>query len=198
MTITDKYDIIWLLVRKLTAIFFNMKKGEGRILMRKQAEYVLDYLKKHGTITATEAYKQEIPRLSAVIYDIRAEGIKIYTEYEFRKGRFGKIKETRYALDKKELEKYRDEHIKKFLASLSKKNREKVQKRLDKGEDLMDIIRSLGKKKKKKSGEPKKVKAKGTVKKTDAKKPKKVQEEEIVLSRKEEESYEDLLKKVLF
>lgn len=184
--------------KKLTAIFFYTKEGAGRILMREQVECVVEYLKKHGTITAMEAYKLEIPRLSAVIYDIRKEGIKVYTEYEFRKGRFGKIKETRYALDREALKEYREEHIKRFLTSLSKKNREKVQKRLDKGEDLMDIIRSIGKKKRKKDAEKKKVRASETPKKTGTKKIKKVQEEEIVLSKKEEESYEDLLKKYLF
>ena len=183
--------------KKLTAIFFYTKEGKGRILMREQVECVVEYLKKHGTITAMEAYKLEIPRLSAVIYDIRKEGIKVYTEYEFRKGRFGKIKETRYALDREALKEYREEHIKRFLSSLSKKNREKVQKRLDKGEDLMDIIRSIGKKKRK-SGEKKNVKASETQKKAGRKKTEKVQEEEIVLSKKEEESYEDLLKKYLF
>lgn len=55
-----------------------LRKKKGNL--RNQRQDVLDYLRKHGTITQLEAYNKfqaPITRLSSVIYDLRKEGYVI-------------------------------------------------------------------------------------------------------------------------
>lgn len=59
--------------------------------MTEQATLILDYLKKNGHITATQAvYDLGITRLSARIYDLRAEGYDISLTIKTGTNRFGK------------------------------------------------------------------------------------------------------------
>lgn len=67
-----------------------------------QRELVKKHLKKHGSITAVEAFKWfGIMRLSSVIFDLRQDGMKIKTEYESSKNRYGyHVTYARYKLVK--------------------------------------------------------------------------------------------------
>lgn len=72
----------------------------------KQNELVLDYLKKHGRITALDAFHIGILRLSARIYDLRAMGVPIIRMMETHVNRDGSVKrwavyylDTRRTLD---------------------------------------------------------------------------------------------------
>ena len=48
--------------------------------MKSQKERILDYIRTHGGITNEAAAKMGIYRLSARIFDLREDGIKIVTE----------------------------------------------------------------------------------------------------------------------
>ena len=53
-------------------------------------DIVRNHLEKHNTITSKTAFeKYGITRLSAVIYNLRDAGLKIVTEYETGKNRYG-------------------------------------------------------------------------------------------------------------
>ena len=57
-----------------------------------QKETVLEHLKKHGTITDLEAYRDyAIRRLGARIWDLRDEGYKIISKDTRELNRFGKM-----------------------------------------------------------------------------------------------------------
>lgn len=59
--------------------------------MTDQANLILDYLKRNGSITATQAvYDLGITRLSARIFDLRAEGYDISLTIKTGTNRFGK------------------------------------------------------------------------------------------------------------
>lgn len=60
-------------------------------------DIVRNHLEKHNTITSKIAFeKYGITRLSAVIYNLRDAGLKIVTEYETSKNRYGE--KTTYAV----------------------------------------------------------------------------------------------------
>lgn len=55
-----------------------------------QGELIRKHLNRHGSITSWEAIKlYGCTRLSAKIYDLRAEGMKIRTENITKKNRYG-------------------------------------------------------------------------------------------------------------
>ncbi|MBO8461791.1 MAG: helix-turn-helix domain-containing protein [Firmicutes bacterium] len=55
-----------------------------------QAERVLEYIKKFGSITTLDAFKDlGVTRLSARIFELRNQGYNLETNYESRKNRFG-------------------------------------------------------------------------------------------------------------
>ena len=59
--------------------------------MTDQANLILDYLKRNGSITATQAvYDLGITRLSARVYDLRAEGYDIRLTIKSGRNRYGK------------------------------------------------------------------------------------------------------------
>ena len=70
-----------------------------------QAERIIEYMKKNGTISSKEAFNElGITKLSTRISEMRANGKKIYGVTEYSKNRFGeKTHYTRYALTKKAL-----------------------------------------------------------------------------------------------
>ena len=72
--------------------------------MRKQAQRVLDYMDEFGGITSYEAFQDlGITRLSAVVYDLRHEGINIDSETVHKKNRYGEQTAfSRYFIPKKE------------------------------------------------------------------------------------------------
>lgn len=57
-----------------------------------QKEEVLDYLKRHGSITTIEAFHIGITRLSARIWDLRNDGIEIRSSRVSYKANDGKNK----------------------------------------------------------------------------------------------------------
>ena len=67
---------------------------------KSQAEMVLDYLKGFGSITWLEAYRDlGVARLSAVIYNLKAQNNDIETIMVTSKNRWGKpIRYARYYL----------------------------------------------------------------------------------------------------
>lgn len=61
-----------------------------------QKQMVLDYMERFGSITSLDAFRDlGITRLSAVIFDLRAEGHEIKATDESGTNRFGEL--TRYA-----------------------------------------------------------------------------------------------------
>jgi len=55
-----------------------------------QEQRVLRHLKEFGKITSYEAFREyNITRLSAKIYNLRADGYKIITTYKTTKNRYG-------------------------------------------------------------------------------------------------------------
>ena len=67
-----------------------------------QAQKILDYMERHGSITDLEAYQAfGIRRLGARIYDLKESGVKIITETEIGKNRDGNtVHYARYRLEK--------------------------------------------------------------------------------------------------
>lgn len=67
-----------------------------------QAQKILDYMERHGSITDLEAYQEfGIRRLGARIYDLKESGVKIITETEIGKNRDGNtVHYARYRLEK--------------------------------------------------------------------------------------------------
>ena len=62
-----------------------------------QFEIIKNHLEKYHTITSMEAFKRYgITRLSATIFNLRAEGNRIVTEYQTSKNRYGE--KTTYAV----------------------------------------------------------------------------------------------------
>ena len=52
-----------------------------------QSEQILNYMKEHGSITSMEAFSRlGITRLSARIYDLRKDGVKIVQERKYGTG----------------------------------------------------------------------------------------------------------------
>lgn len=66
-----------------------------------QKQQVLDYMNRFGSISSMEAFQDlGITRLSAVIFNLRAEGRKIKGVTEKSKNRLGKpTKYSRYSLE---------------------------------------------------------------------------------------------------
>lgn len=55
-----------------------------------QRKRVLDYMREHGSITSKEAFeKLAVTRLSAVVFDLRAEGHEIKSKNESGRNVFG-------------------------------------------------------------------------------------------------------------
>lgn len=55
-----------------------------------QNERIHEYLKKHGSITTKDAYEQlGVTRLSARIYELKEQGVKIEKKAEKSRNRFG-------------------------------------------------------------------------------------------------------------
>lgn len=67
----------------------------------KQTERVLEYLKEHGTITPKDASDDlSVMRLGARIFDLRARGVNIQTEYVNGKNKYGEpVRFARYRLE---------------------------------------------------------------------------------------------------
>lgn len=67
-----------------------------------QKKRVLDYIKVFGSISPKEAYEDlGIMRLSAVIFDLKEEGVEFDTKTERGKNRFGeRTSYARYSLKK--------------------------------------------------------------------------------------------------
>lgn len=57
-------------------------------MQKTKKELILDYLRKHGTITPDEArlYCRKCERLAARISELRADGYNIVTEYKDKDG----------------------------------------------------------------------------------------------------------------
>lgn len=70
-----------------------------------QADRIIDFMKKNGTITQKEAYEHlGITKLTTRISEMRQRGMTIYAAWEKSKNRFGeKTEYKRYALTKKAL-----------------------------------------------------------------------------------------------
>lgn len=71
---------------------------------KSQTEDVLEYLKKHGSITSMQAIKKfGATRLSAIIYVLRGRGYQITTEPFLVTTKYGrKTRPARYILQKEE------------------------------------------------------------------------------------------------
>lgn len=55
-----------------------------------QNERIHEYMKKHGSITTKDAYEQlGVTRLSARIYELKEQGVKIEKKTEKSRNRFG-------------------------------------------------------------------------------------------------------------
>ena len=55
-----------------------------------QRKRVLDYMREHGSITSKDAFeKLAVTRLSAVVFDLRAEGHEIKSKNESGRNVFG-------------------------------------------------------------------------------------------------------------
>lgn len=67
-----------------------------------QAEKILDYMERHGSITPLEAMNElGVMRLGARIFDLKESGIKIITETVTGKNRDGETTRfARYRLEK--------------------------------------------------------------------------------------------------
>ena len=67
-----------------------------------QAEKILDYMERQGSITDVEAYTNlGVRRLGARIYDLKDRGVKIITETEIGKNRDGNtVHYARYRLER--------------------------------------------------------------------------------------------------
>ncbi|MBR1445470.1 MAG: helix-turn-helix domain-containing protein [Alloprevotella sp.] len=65
-----------------------------------QRQRVLEYMQEHGSITSMEAFRKlGVTRLSAVIFDLKAQGHEFDTAKEKSKNRFGeKTSYARYIL----------------------------------------------------------------------------------------------------
>ena len=58
--------------------------------LKTQSQAILEYMKAHGGITQLEATKfLGITRLSARVFDMKAEGVNIQTRWEQGKNRYG-------------------------------------------------------------------------------------------------------------
>lgn len=68
--------------------------------MATQYERVLDYMQEFGSITSFEAFKDlGVTRLSAVIFDMKKDGVEIYGKMETCKNRYGDaVSYKRYSL----------------------------------------------------------------------------------------------------
>lgn len=67
-----------------------------------QADKILDYMERHGSITPQEAMQElGIMRLGARIYDLKESGVKIITETETGRNRDGNpVHYARYRLER--------------------------------------------------------------------------------------------------
>lgn len=55
-----------------------------------QKDRVLDFIRKEGSITSTDAYNElGCTRLSAVIFNLKEEGYEFETKFETKKNRWG-------------------------------------------------------------------------------------------------------------
>lgn len=65
-----------------------------------QRERVLNYVREYGSITSLEAFRDiGCTRLSAVIFDLKAEGHQFEKEWETKKNRWGdNVSFARYKL----------------------------------------------------------------------------------------------------
>ena len=72
-------------------------------MRKKQTERLLDYLKKFGSITWIDAYRDlGIARLGARIFDLKEDGYLIESKTETGKNRFKEqVHYTRYTLKRK-------------------------------------------------------------------------------------------------
>lgn len=58
--------------------------------MGKQQERVLSYMQTYGSISSLEAFKDlGVTRLSAVIFELKKKGVRIKSNTEFLKNRYG-------------------------------------------------------------------------------------------------------------
>ena len=65
-----------------------------------QGDFILEYMKKHGSISNIEAFDYGIARLAARIFDLRRKGYKILAEeVETETKNFGKTSYVRYSLE---------------------------------------------------------------------------------------------------
>ena len=78
----------------------NKRTSTSLIKPRSQAEQVVLHLEKNGNITSAQAFKRYgITRLSAIIYNLRSEGLEINNERQSKKGSFGrKVAFDKYVL----------------------------------------------------------------------------------------------------
>lgn len=72
-----------------------------------QRDKILDYIKKFGSITSYEAYKDlGITQLGARVFELKERGYNIVAEYETGKNRYGEsVRFSRYRLEVVEDEK---------------------------------------------------------------------------------------------
>ena len=85
------------------------KKGDKKMKVKDvekkmtQAEFVLDYIQKHGKMTSMEAFDFGITRLSARIYELRKMGYKIRKNDVTQKTKnFGSTTYAEYYLEKED------------------------------------------------------------------------------------------------
>ena len=65
-----------------------------------QADFVLDFMKKHGSISSMQAFDYGITRLAAVIFVLRKKGYKIDSQdVEVETKNFGKTTYVKYVLE---------------------------------------------------------------------------------------------------
>lgn len=75
--------------------------------MTAQADMVLDYIERFGSITPLDAFRDlGVTRLSAVVFDLRRKGHDIETAMESAQNRFGKkTSYARYRMADRKIEK---------------------------------------------------------------------------------------------
>lgn len=78
-----------------------------------QKEMILSHMQKHGGITAAEAMSQYgVARLSARIWDLRHDGVKIINDRQKSRNRYGKaVTFDRYRLGQSDEEQHDDVQI---------------------------------------------------------------------------------------
>jgi len=65
-----------------------------------QADFVLDYMKKHGSMSSMEAFDYGITRLAARVHELRKKGYKIDSQnVEVQTKNFGKTTYVKYVLE---------------------------------------------------------------------------------------------------